>query len=154
MNTRSTKIRLRIDALNNWENGNSKPLQLGEVGIAYQSVNTAPEGQPAYYEKKNFQVRVGKEENGTHWLSSAPLQADDFSESFYTQLTSQLSSIFFLRSEQEDFAQAIESQFGTEITEIKNRLDVLEQHCKDPAISSETLYWEEVFPASVQEENG
>jgi hypothetical protein len=44
MNTRNAQIRLRIDALSNWENASSKPLKLGEVGIAYQSINTAPEG--------------------------------------------------------------------------------------------------------------
>lgn len=82
-NTVSAKIRLRVDALNNWQNAGSVPLGLGEVGIAYDSVNTAAEGQPAFWEKKNFKLRIGRELSGTHWNDSAELQAQDLTTELY-----------------------------------------------------------------------
>lgn len=137
-NTVSTKIRLRVDALNNWQNAGSKPLELGEIGIAYDSVNTAAEGEPAVWEKKNFKIRIGRELSGTHWNDSAELQASDLT----TELYQELDQKFWLKSEHEEFAQALEQQFGSEITEIKNRLAALEKHCKEAAVSAQVLYWE------------
>lgn len=137
-NTVSAKIRLRVDALNNWQNAGSEPLGLGEVGIAYDSVNTAAEGEPAFWEKKNFKIRIGRELSGTHWNDSAELQASDLT----TELYQELDQKFWLKSEHEEFAQALEQQFGSEITDIKNRLAALEAHCKDAAVSAQVLYWE------------
>ena len=104
MNTISAKIRLRVDALNNWKNAFSKPLGLGEVGIAYESVNTGGEQNPVW-EKKNFRIRIGRELSGTHWNDSAELQANDLTPDLYSQLSSQ----FWLKSEQEEFEHAIQA---------------------------------------------
>ena len=102
MNTVSAKIKLRVDALNNWKNAYSKPLGLGEVGIAYESVNTGTEQNPVW-EKKNFRLRIGRDPAGTHWNDSADLQANDLTPDLYAQLSSQ----FWLRSEQSEFEQAL-----------------------------------------------
>ena len=87
MNVLSAKIKLRVDALNNWKNAFSKPLSLGEVGIAYESVNTGTEENPVF-EKKNFRMRIGRELTGTHWNNSAELQSEDMTPELYQQLSS------------------------------------------------------------------
>lgn len=86
MGTVRAKIKLRVDALSNWRNAGSAPLMLGEVGIGYDSVNTAGNGQPERWEKKNFRLKIGRELSGTHWNDSADLQAPDLTPELYQEL--------------------------------------------------------------------
>lgn len=150
--TLKTQIKLRSDVLGNWEANYSKHLALGEIGIAYQCVNTSDNPEEPHFEKKNFQIRIGKELSGTHWNDSARIQAEDFTDEFYAQLTSQLSTTFVLKTEQNDLYNQITSEFwpaisglSSAVSAISNDVSVLKAESIKPEVSSEILYFNKII---------
>ena len=72
--TIKTKIKLRCDSYDNWENS-LVPLYEGEVGIGYDTYHNPITGVD---EKRNFKIKVGRAWNGkacSLWQDSADLIA-------------------------------------------------------------------------------